>query len=416
MIIKELSNEQFDKFISDSNYNSIYQSSSYAKVMQKNGYQSMLIGLVDNANTIIAASLLLIENRQGFKYAIAPHGFIVDFSNQELVKIFTNKLKDYLKAKNIIALKINPKIIRNQYDSDKNIIYHNEKFDYTINLLKKLGFYHFGYNSFFEAIKPRFEVNLKLDKNYYSLFKNIRKSFRTKIRNADKNAIIIHRGTINNIKDLYFHTKRKYPRNEKFLTDIYEEFNKSNNVSIYYAKVDTNHYLLNAQKEYAIQEDICENLDQEVLNNSKQNLKLISKKIIADNLLNERKNKLKTATNMLKNYPDGIIIASIIVITQGKNVTLFMDGYNKKYKQFNAKHLLLWKVIERYAKLSYENINLGGIISIFEESDKYKGLNEFKLNFNPTITEYIGDFEIICNQPLYFMYRNSNSLKKIIKK
>lgn len=414
-MIKELSNEQFDKFIHDNNYNSIYQTSTYGKVMNQNGYKTMLVGLFDD-NSIIGASLILIENRQGFKYATAPHGFIIDFDNLELIKRFTSCLKSYLKSKNIVALKINPKIIKNSYNTEKEIIYHNDNFERIMHTLKECGFYHFGYNSSFEATKPRFEATIKLDSNYYALFNNINKKFRTKIRNAEKNAIIIHKGNKNNISDLYYQTKRKYPRNEKFLNDIYEEFNKNKQVSIYYAKVDTNNYLLNAQKEYAKQEDVCEQLDNCVLSNSNHNLKIISKKIIADNLLNERKNKLKNATNMLKNYPEGIIISAIMTVTDGKNVTLFMDGYNKKYQQFNAKHLLLWKVIERYAKLGYENFSLGGIVNIFDTIDKYKGLNEFKLSFNPIINEYVGDLELICNNPLYFMYRNSTNFNKILKK
>lgn len=414
-MIREITNEEFDKFITSNHYDSIYQTSTYGKIMAKNGYNSMLVGLFNN-NDMVGASLILIENRQGFKYAIAPHGFVVDYDNLDLVKRFTNCLKNYLKSKNIIALKINPKIIKNKYDADKNIIYHNENFDSIMHTLKSSGFYHYGYNSFFEATKPRFEANLKLSENYYALFNNIKKSFRTKIRNAEKNAIVIHKGNKNSIKDLYLETKRKYPRSEKFLTDFYEEFNENKQVSIYYAKVDTNNYLLNAQKEYANQEALCEKLDNDVLTNSNNNLKVVSKKIVADNLLNERKNKLKSATNLLKNYPDGIIIASIMTVVNGETVTLFMDGYNKNYQKFNAKHLLLWKVIERYAKLGYKNFNLGGITNIFDTNDRYKGLNEFKLNFNPEVIEYAGDLELVCNSPLYFMYRNSITFKKMIKK
>ena len=171
-MIREITNEEFDKFITSNHYDSIYQTSTYGKIMAKNGYNSMLVGLFNN-NDMVGASLILIENRQGFKYAIAPHGFVVDYDNLDLVKRFTNCLKNYLKSKNIIALKINPKIIKNKYDADKNIIYHNENFDSIMHTLKNSGFYHYGYNSFFEATKPRFEANLKLSENYYALFNNL---------------------------------------------------------------------------------------------------------------------------------------------------------------------------------------------------------------------------------------------------
>ena len=80
MMIREITNEEFDKFITSNHYDSIYQTSTYGKIMAKNGYNSMLVGLFNN-NDMVGASLILIENRQGFKYAIAPHGFVVDYDN-----------------------------------------------------------------------------------------------------------------------------------------------------------------------------------------------------------------------------------------------------------------------------------------------------------------------------------------------
>lgn len=414
--MKELTDVQFDTFVKVNQINSIYQTSAYAKVMQKNGYQTLLLGLFDAHNTICGASLILIENINSFKYAYAPRGFIIDFNNTNLLKEFTLKLKKYLKDKNIVAIKINPMIIKNKYNNEQDIIYHNENFDNIMNQLKQLGYYHFGYNNYFEALKPRFEAILPLQNNFYNLFGNIKKSFRKKIRNADKYGIVIHKGTETNIENLYFHAKRKYPRDQKFLTDIYECFKEKEGADIYYAKLDTKKYLTSIQDEYEKQEIICDELDALIMSSTKQNLKTITKKISADNTLNEYKNKLQQATVLLRDYPNGMIVASALVITKDKTVTLFMDGYNKKYRALNAKHLLLWKLIEKYAKLGYESFDLGGITNILDTNDKYKGLNEFRLSFNPGVIEYIGDLELICNQPLYFMYRNSLSFKNIIKK
>lgn len=416
MQMRELTDVQFDTFVKINQIDTIYQSSAYAKAMQKNEYESILIGLFDNSNTIIGASVILIENINGFKYAYAPRGPILDFSNDKDISAFTFYLKKYLKEKNVVAVKINPMIIKRKYNAEQDILYHNENFDKTMSYFKKIGYYHFGYNNYFEALKPRFEAILPLQTNYYSLFKNIKKNFRTKIRNADKCGVIIHKGTKQNIENLYFQTKRKYPRNQKFLVDIYEEFKINYNTEVYYAKLDTNKYLTYIQNEYEKQEGICEELDKLVLSNTKQSIKMVTKKIIADNKLSEYKNKLKDATTLLRDYPDGVIIASALIIIKDKTITLFMDGYDKNFRIFNAKHLLLWKIIEKYSKLGYEKFNLGGVANIFDNNGKYKGLNHFRLNFNPEINEYLGDMELVCNQGLYFMYRNSKSLKNIIKK
>ena len=43
MIIRELTDIQFDTYAKINNVNSIYQTSKYAKVMKKHGYQPLLV-------------------------------------------------------------------------------------------------------------------------------------------------------------------------------------------------------------------------------------------------------------------------------------------------------------------------------------------------------------------------------------
>ncbi len=413
MFLKEITIEQFDIFLKKHNYNSIYQTSEYTLAMKNQGYIPMFLGLFDN-NEIVAATSLLIENKKNFKYAYASRGFLIDYENTELIKMFTDLIKRYLSKQEVVAVKISPMIIKNMYNSKKELIYHNEKFNSIYTNLQQLGYYHYGYNNYFESLKPRFEAVIDLDKPYYESFNNIKKNFKTKIRSAEKDGIKVYRGDINNITDLYIHTKRKYPKDNFYFADIYNNFNKKDNAFLYYTKLDTKEFLIKCQKQYEQQEEYNLNLDNSILLNNINNDKLINKKIIADNLLEKINKQLVIATNMLKEHPDGIITASVLIITNKDTVYLYMDGYDKKYQFLNSKHLLLWKLIEKYSLQGYKKFNLGGVINPFTSNERYNGLNEFKLSFDPNIIEYIGDMELICNNTLYFMYKNN--LKNILKK
>ena len=147
----------------------------------------------------------------------------------------------------------------------------------------------------------------------------------------------------------------------------------------------------------------------------KDKTKLINKKLTSDSLLNKYENKLITATTLLQNNPQGIVLASIMVIKYYGTVYMFMDGYDMNYRYLNAKHLLLWKVIEEYSTKGFKKFNLGGISNINKE-DKYKGLNDFRMNFGSCAIEYAGDFELVTNNTLYFMYKKATQIKHIIKK
>ena len=98
MHIKELSNAEFNKFTDNYKDHSVYQTSEYAFVMNEQKYDSIFLGLVEN-NEVLAASLILIEKSFGFKYAYAPRGFLIDYSNFNLLKKFTEEIKKYLSKK-----------------------------------------------------------------------------------------------------------------------------------------------------------------------------------------------------------------------------------------------------------------------------------------------------------------------------
>jgi len=416
MHIKELTHEEFNNFVNNFKDKSIYQTSEYADVMKNQNYDVMLIGLVDN-DTILAASLIMIEKKNNFKYAYAPRGFLIDYNNTNLLETFTLELKKFLGKKDIVAIKLCPMIIKNIYNSKGNIIETNNNFDLIYSNLQKLGYYHFGFNNLFEGLKPRFEGVLNIKKNYLLLFKNIKKEYKTKIRSAEKKGIRIIKGSVEELEHLINEVKRKYPRNETYFKDAFEIFNQKNMCDYYYAKIDTKIYLENSKKQYEYLENENNKLNASVIKNAfKNSSKLLSKKIESDNLLAIAKNQLISATNLLRDYPEGIVIATIMVIRNHDEVVLFMDGFNNKFKNLNAKHLLIWKLIEKYSKLGFSKFNFGGMTNIKVNHKKYDGLNEFKLNFNSNVIEYIGDLELITNNTLYFMYKSSIKFKRMLKK
>jgi len=414
MFIRELTVEEFNSFKDNFDKKSMYQTTEYAYVMNNQNYSTMFLGLIDE-NNIIAASVILIERINNFKYAYAPRGFLIDYNNYSLLETFTNQIKTYLGKKDVVAIKLSPMIIKNIYDNNGNVIETNNNFQLIYDNLKKLDYYHYGFNNFFESHKPRFEAILDINKNYIELFKNIRKEFRTKLRSSEKNGVRIIKGTEEELDYLIKHVSKKYPRGEGYFKDVYKYFNKNNIIDYYYAKLDTRIYLEICKKNFETEENLNNELNNKVIENAGNNSnKLISQKIESDKNFSRTRNNLIKATNLLRDYPEGIILSSILVVKIKDEVFLYMDGFDKKYKKLNAKHLMMWKLIEKYSKLGYSKFNLGGMTNIYSENNKYKGLNEFKLGFNPHIYEYIGDLELICNNTLYFMYRKSKDLKRML--
>ena len=49
------------------------------------------------------------------------------------------------------------------------------------------------------------------------------------------------------------------------------------------------------------------------------------------------------------------------------------------------------------------------------KNNPYKGLNMFKTNFNASIIEYIGDFELVTHKAKYFLYKQMVKQKDQLK-
>ena len=190
MVLRELNASQFNAFINNYPNDSIYQTEQYGNALIKQKYNSSYYGLEENGK-LYGASLILIEKRQGFKYAYAPRGFLIDYTNFDLLKTFTSLIKKELGKKGVIAIKINPSIIKETYDTSTDNISSNDQADTIFTNLTNLGYYHLGYNNFFEAFKPRFEAIVNLNKPVEQLFNNLDNENKEKVINSDNSGLLI---------------------------------------------------------------------------------------------------------------------------------------------------------------------------------------------------------------------------------
>lgn len=415
-MMRELTNEEFRQFSNYYHPSSIYQTPEYAFVMNNQNYTSLFLGLIEQ-NQIVGATLILIHKIHGFKYAYAPRGFLLDYRNSTLVKQFTTELKRYLKKRDVIAVKLCPIIPKTIKDTKTNITNSNLEYDMIYTTLKQNNYFHMGYNHYFEALKPRYEAIIDMSIPYYEIFGNFKKEVRTKIRSAVDKGIQIYKGNEQNLDYLYLHVKTKYPRSLKYFQDCYYFFGKSNKIDYYYAKLNTEQYLKRTKQTYEHLEQKLLKINQiiQTKDTPKKDI-LLNRKMKLDREFAHYKEELIRATNLLAEYPDGIVTATMLVVRHQDEVTVLMDGYDPKFKSFNAKHLLIWQLIERYANLGYKRFNLGGMTALDRKENPYQGLNQFKMGFSPKIYEYIGDLELITNHALYFLYRNAAPIRKLVTK
>ncbi len=406
MMIIELNEEQFRSYANFHSNRNYFQTVEFANMYELYGYKKLYVGLVDDNNNLIAASLLLLNKIKNYKYAYAPRGFLIDYNDMELFKTFTIMLKNYLKKIKVVFVKVDPRFVYKKYDKDLNIINDNSK---MIPFLESLDYVHLGFNTYFESINSRFEVIStdfgSIKEAYDSLSRNVKRS----IIENNKMGISIHEGDASNIDLFYNIIKKKTKNNLVYFKNYFKCFNtQDNKIELYFAKINTETYVNNYR--YLVNKETKNN---NLINgkmqdiNSYKSKNLLDKKILSDHLLQEYNNKLVDAINLYKNYPNGLIVGTCAVIVNNKEVYFLMDGYVPELKEIHTSYSLKWEIIKKYINLGYKVFNLGEITGNFSsENNKYYGLFFSKMGFNSYVYEYPGEFDLVVNKFMYKLYYN----------
>lgn len=409
MKIVILNKEQFNSFSLNHPLATYYQTSMYGDLMQKSGFNVFYYGFTDDNNRLIGATLLLSQKLFGsYKFAYAPRGFLLDYNDRNLINEVTQKFKKFLSRQKFVFLKIDPPVINNKRDQDGNIIPSPFSND-TIPFLQKIGYTYYGENRFFGTLKPRWNAVLKLSGSSDTLFENLDRSVKNKIRKAKSRGLEVVQGNIQDIEVFYSFISKKHYRKLNYYKALAESF--GNAFELYFAKLNTNKYLENIKVLYNDEIKNNEDINLEIQNagvNNSITQKLTNKKITSDKLIAIYKKELDTATDLFQKKPNGIIIGVTSIIVENNHIALLIEGLNPTYSLFYPTFLTKWHIIEKYSKLS--NIlyfDMNAITGYFSDNNKFKGLNEMKLGFNAEVTEYIGEFDLIINQFAYNIYSST---------
>lgn len=409
MKIKSLTSIEFDEFSNKHILSSFYQTSKYALLMGEHGYDFEYVGYVTENNEIIAGSLILIKKIKGkILYGYAPNGFLIDYTDEFLLKEFTNDLKNYFYQKNIAFIKLNPLIAIGTIDNKSKETNYNENIKIR-DILANNKYLKLKNNLYFESSLPRFNgiVNLKtIHPIQYT------KNTRNKVNKAIKRGLVFEKVKEKQLETYLKLLPKEFNKDDYFYRDLYTLFDKDNSIDLFLVKIDYEDYLINARIEY----------DREIEKNTIYNERLIEEateeniniKMNSDKIVLSYKNDILEGTKGLKDNKT-VYIGGAIVIKHNNIATIYNSWYDKKYLKFNANYFIHHNLIEYY-KNDYTYLNLNGMTGDFTRRNPYYGLNRFKFGFNPVVYELIGEYDLIINHNYYVYLQENNLLAKEFNK
>lgn len=421
MRLVQLDEKVFDEFSKEHVLGTFYQTSRYAKVMAEQGMQYLYLGMISDSNKIKAATLVLIQEKKSIfgkiRNAYCPRGFLIDYDDLELLKLWSSELKKYLKKQKIVYLRVDPPIENVKRLDTGEIDYNGFNNYHVIENLNASGFKHLGFNKGFETLKPRWNVILCVKGSSKDVFEGFGKDIKSKIRKSQNMGVNVIKGTSEDLQKFYSYVAKKHTRNLKYYQDFYKIFKENDMCELYFAHLDSQKFLERSREQY--DEELIRNnaLLEQMQNNKQGSLEsIINKKMVSDAAISQYKENIVTATKVLGLYPEGITLSTSFIIKYKNEIFFLIDGFNKNSEIVTSTNLLRYEIMKHYIDKGYNIINMNGITGNFNPKNKYYGLYKSKIGYGGNVVEYIGEFDLVIKGFIYNIYRYIKPLQSYLKK
>lgn len=405
MKIINLNSTEYHNYANIHSKRNFGQTIEYSMLSFNHNKRKLFLGLVDDNNNIYAATLILIHNiSPGIYEAVAPNGYLIDYADYELIKIFTEELKKYLLKEKVTYLITNPMFKYKVYNKNNNIIENNER---ILDNLYRLNYKSIGYFSNFE----KYDVIIENNNSINDIYNNFNRNTKRNINNGIKLGITLHKGKITDLEESYNMFKKKTSKKLSYYENLMHIYNnKDNLMEIFFTKINPHKYLENIKKLYELEKINNEKIHNKFHNSiGNINEKLLNKKINSDNRLEKLKQELNNALLLNQKYNNDITIGTSIVIKNNHEIYFLVDGYKEEFRSIHSTHILKWAIIKKYYSLGYRIFNLGEINNkYFDKSTKYYNQYMYKIGFGGNIIEYTPNLLLVINKPIYSLYSKIN--------
>lgn len=382
---KNIEEKEYQSFIKQAQILSFMQDANWAKV--KNNWKSFRLGLYKDEKLIAVALLLIKQLTKNICMGYVPRGYVIDFSNKEVLQEFTKGIKQVAKEEHCYMVKLDPNfcfhetsIIQIEKGTPTNIPISFSKNNQIFhqNLLE-LHYKHKGFpKSINKTLQPRYHMMIPLINHNLEQLTNeeIKNSFKKRIRSylgsyhTNRGVFYEHTTDPNQLEELITvlnaTEKRQgiHLRNKEYFKKIMESYQEQ--AVLFFGKLDLIKYLDFLKQNKGKTEEI------------------------------EEIQKLITAGNSILT----LSAALVIMPTNSTGIRVSEYLYAGNILLLNKLQVSIGLVYD-ICKYSNEHhcsyCNLGGI-----DGNLNDHLSTYKSRFNSIVMEFAGEYDLPIKKYLYY--------------
>ena len=386
--------EEYDDFVKNYSMASFMQDYNWGNV--KNNWNCYRCGVYSN-NKLVSVTLILYKKIiKRFNIFYIPRGFLIDYTNKELLKFMTLKVKELASRYNAFLVKIDPNFCISDDLLNSNFeIAHNYSNNYKLkhNNLIQLGYKYNGIKeNMHDNFQPQYNMVVPLIDNENNILSidEFKSRFKSKFEYY-LDDYLVNRGVTfkisNNIQDipdfvrLLNCTEDRNDiklRDEKYFERILNNYKE--NAFMIFGIVDLKKYL-----KYLKNNNIENKDDEEIIK-------------VKELLQNQTKIKLSCGLVILPSNKKGIRTSEYLYA-----------GNDLNLKKIRISQGLVFEILKISIKNKCHYCNLGGVDGSLNDN-----LSKFKSKFLPQLFIFTGEYDLVINKFVYKLYNITlKSLKKI---
>lgn len=396
----ELLNEkEFSEFLNQHPLKSFVQLPEMAQYKKNHGWNTYFVGMKEKETILCASMIIANGNFFGKKMFYAPHGFLIDYENKELLEQFTKEIKKFVKKENGYTLIIDPYYPLKERDINGKIVENGYDHSSTITTLKKLGYHYYGTS---DQVKYMFVLDIE-GKTEEELLKKMSSNARRSIQKSLKEGIVfreIQKDELETFKTLTAASGQKHhflDRSLSYYQEMYDLLKPNGLAKYVVCEIHFKEYISGIQKEL--------DEEQEKIQKFKEN---DGRKKDSEAKIKQLQKKLEEAETLQKEKGDTFAISGAMFILYGDELIYLFGGNLKEYMHFCTAYRIQWEMIQYALKHHYKKYNFYGILS----TDDNDGVYKFKKGFHGYVVELIGEFAL----PITYHFYLRRFIKKILKR
>ena len=313
------------------------------------GWDVEYVGVKKDGQLVCATNLTSIPVMKIYRYYRAQRGYLMDYSDTEVLKFFTKELKSYLHAKKGLYLEMDPNVFHKERDIDGNVVEGGYDHSDVVRKLQKLGYEHEGFTVGYEDRDPRWIFTLLINgRSEQELLKSFHQQTRWSINKTIKQGIKVRELGLDEVSI--------------FLNMMHETAERRG-----FAKREDEWYV----------------------------------RQIEDLSLKKRNEALE----MQEQYGPVINMATSLFLIGNGEIVYMHSATDDTFRKYNAPYAIHWYMIRYAIAHGYNRYNFYGISGIFDKEDESYGVYDFKRGFTGVVEEYIGYFTLPISDMMYKMYK-----------